>query len=79
MIAFAPAAGKTILNVPDETVKSPPKFRTAIALLELELLYINAPLAVNDALVHVGSSASKNAVVPLVDTVLLVNSTPPEL
>ena len=77
MIAFAPAAGKTILNVPEETVKSPPKFNTAIALSPLVSLYINAPLAVNEALVQVGSAASKNAVVPLVETVLLVNASPP--
>ena len=67
---------KTILKVPLETVKSPPKFNTAIALSLLVLLYINAPLAVKLALVHVGSS-SKNAVVPLVDTVVLVSVSPP--
>ena len=73
-----PQLEKQFLNVPEETVKSPPKFNIAIALSLAELLYINAPLAVNDALVHVGSSASKNAVVPLVDTApLFVNVTPP--
>ena len=77
MIPVAPAAGNTILNVPDATVKSPPKAKTAIALSLLVLLYIRAPLAVKEADVQVGSSASKCAVVPVVETALLVNVTPP--
>ena len=65
IIAVVPAAGSVILKVPPATVKSPPKSRTAIALLLLLELYIKAPLAVSDALVHVGSAASKYAVVHL--------------
>jgi hypothetical protein len=38
MIAVAPAAGNTILKVPEETVKSPPKSRTAIDWFEAVLL-----------------------------------------
>ena len=59
MIAFAPAAGNTISNVPPATVKSPPNAKTAIALSELVSLYINAPFAVKLALVHVGLAKSK--------------------
>ena len=77
IIAVEPAAGKTILNVPPATVKSPPNAKTAIALSLLVSLYIKAPFAVKLADVQVGSSASKCAVVPVVETAAEVNVTPP--
>ena len=76
---LAVAAGNTILNVPPETVKSPPKSNIAIAPLEFDeaspnvLLYINAPLAVKDADVHSGSAASNTPLVLFSVTATLVS------
>ena len=87
---LAVAAGNTILNVPPETVKSPPKSNIAIAPLEFDeaspnvLLYINAPLAVKDADVHSGSAASNIPLPAVVEselvssvTAVLVSCLPP--
>ena len=70
------AVGNWIVKVPNVDVLSPPKFITATALLDLELLYINAPRAVIVAVVHDVSSKSQKAVVPEVVGVTLVKLFP---
>lgn len=63
----AAAAGNEIVNVPLVDVLSDPKSNTAIALLLLDELYINAPLAENVVLVKDISAKSIIAVPPAAD------------
>ena len=72
IIAVVPGAGNTIVKVPPLTVKSPPKAKTAIALLLFVALYINAPFAVNDAELQAGLSESKYATVQQQCILLLI-------
>ena len=63
----AAAAGNDIVNVPLVDTLSDPKSKTAIALLLLDELYINAPLAENVVLVKDISAKSIIAVPPEAD------------
>ena len=63
----AAAAGNEIVNVPLVDTLSDPKSKTAIALLLLDELYINAPLAENVVLVKDISAKSIIAVPPEAD------------
>ena len=63
----AAAAGNEIVKVPLVDTLSDPKSKTAIALLLLDELYINAPLAENVVLVKDISAKSIIAVPPEAD------------
>lgn len=63
----AAAAGNEIVKVPLVDTLSDPKSKTAIALLLLDELYINAPLAENVVLVKDISAKSIIAVPPAAD------------
>ena len=79
----AAAAGNEIVKVPLVDTLSDPKSKTAIALLLLDELYINAPLAENVVLVKDISAKSIIAVPPEADVppseiVTPVSVPPPE-
>ena len=72
--------GNVTANVSLLVVLSAPKSNTATAGVVPPDLYINAPLAVIEELVHVVSEKSKYATVPpvsLVGLVVIVNVLPP--
>ena len=79
MIAFpASATGNCMVNVWSLAVLAPPKSMTAIALLLLDELYINAPPAVSVPVIdQLTSAKSKNATVPLFSTTWLDSVAPP--
>ena len=78
MIALvASAVGNWIVNVPEETVLSPPNAITATALSDCVSLYIKAPFAVKDAELKLTSAKSQTAVDESKVGVTLVRVAPP--
>jgi hypothetical protein len=64
------------VNVPEVAVLSAPKFNTATAELENEVLYIKQPLAVNVTLVKDKSAKSVKATVDTRDVPEFTNAFP---
>ena len=65
------------MNVPEVAVLSAPKFNTATAELENEVLYIKQPLAVRVTLVKDKSAKSVKATVDTRDVPEFTNAFPP--
>jgi hypothetical protein len=65
------------VNVPEVAVLSAPKFNTATAELENEVLYIKQPLAVKVTLVKDKSEKSVKATVDTTDVPEFTNANPP--